>query len=99
MMPELQQRIFEVHPEVCFWKLAGRPLANSKRKAAGFEERWTLLSAAFSGVHIPERREARQFGARRMTYWTQPWHCGQPSAPCAETHNVFRLNRRLLPGP
>jgi predicted RNase H-like nuclease len=55
--------MFEVHPEVRFWKLAGRPLAYPKRKTVGFEERRTLLSEAFSGVHIPERSDARRFGA------------------------------------
>jgi predicted RNase H-like nuclease len=63
MTPELQQRVFEVHPELCFWKLAGRHLVHPKRKAEGFNERRVLLGAAFSGVRIPERKEARQFDA------------------------------------
>lgn len=34
----------EVHPEVCFWALAGeRPMLHSKKKRAGIEERIALL--------------------------------------------------------
>jgi predicted RNase H-like nuclease len=59
MSPELQSWVFEVHPEVCFWAAAGRrPLSHPKRKAAGFDERRTILEGVFIGVGIPTRREA-----------------------------------------
>jgi predicted RNase H-like nuclease len=64
MSLDLQQRVFEVHPELCFWKLAGqKPLAYPKRKSPGFEERRVLLTGGFPGVHIPKRTVARQLGA------------------------------------
>jgi predicted RNase H-like nuclease len=35
-----QEWAFEVHPEVCFWAMNGRrPMAHSKKTAAGHEER------------------------------------------------------------
>lgn len=58
MSPALQDRIVEVHPEVCFWALAGQhAMANAKRSLEGFEERRVLLSAEFQGVHVPSREE------------------------------------------
>src|SRR5260221_1081437 len=48
--PELKMRVREVHPEVCFYFLAGRQhLQYSKRKQAGREERGRLLSPVFGG--------------------------------------------------
>lgn len=39
--------IREVHPEVCFWALAGRkPMRANKKKQAGFQERVTVLKSA-----------------------------------------------------
>jgi predicted RNase H-like nuclease len=59
LSPELQSRIFEVHPEVCFWAASGRrQLSHPKRRAAGFEERRAILEQVFIGVAIPARREA-----------------------------------------
>jgi predicted RNase H-like nuclease len=58
MTPELQMRVIEVHPEVCFWALAGRPMDHHKGTAPGYEERRALLAAALDGVRIPERAEA-----------------------------------------
>lgn len=41
----LATRIVEVHPELCFWGLAGgTPLVHGKKVQAGFEERLNLLS-------------------------------------------------------
>ena len=42
---DAQRKVFEVHPEVCFWALAGSvPMAHAKRKSAGRQERRDLLS-------------------------------------------------------
>ena len=39
----------EVHPEVCFWALAGgRPMQVNKKKRAGFAERRDALKAAYA---------------------------------------------------
>ncbi|MCW5766558.1 MAG: DUF429 domain-containing protein [Phycisphaeraceae bacterium] len=52
MTPALQDRVREVHPELCFYELAGgEPVAAPKRTAAGFNERCRLLAAA--GVPDP----------------------------------------------
>lgn len=40
----------EVHPEVCFWALAGRPMKYSKKTSAGFKERQEVLRAAWPSV-------------------------------------------------
>lgn len=55
--PEIQGRVFEVHPEVSFWALAERPMIHPKRREAGFEERKALLEEA-TGLSIPIRKEA-----------------------------------------
>ena len=59
--PELQKRVFEVHPEVSFCALAGRqPMKCSKKRTAGFNERRDLLRHAFPHDAIPEsRKEAK----------------------------------------
>ncbi|MBX9576034.1 MAG: DUF429 domain-containing protein [Caulobacteraceae bacterium] len=47
--PELQARVFEVHPELCFATLAasmGTTIRHSKKDPEGFTERWALLVAA-----------------------------------------------------
>jgi len=44
MTPELQRRVREVHPEVCFWALNhGQPMEHNKKKLLGRLERWALL--------------------------------------------------------
>ncbi len=49
MSPELQKRVIEVHPEVCFWALNGnQPMPNRKRSVAGELERVEVLSRVFA---------------------------------------------------
>jgi predicted RNase H-like nuclease len=49
--PECQKWAFEVHPEVCFWALAGeRPMKHRKKTKAGVNERLDLLQPVFPGV-------------------------------------------------
>lgn len=43
--------IREMHPEICFWALAGRPMAHAKRTEEGASERLDVLSA-----HLPAAR-------------------------------------------
>jgi predicted RNase H-like nuclease len=46
-----QNWVFEVHPEVCFWALAGkRPMSNRKKTADGIEERLKLLRPVFHNI-------------------------------------------------
>jgi len=44
-------RLYEVHPELAFGAMAGRPLGHSKHTAAGRDQRRRLLAEA--GVEIP----------------------------------------------
>jgi predicted RNase H-like nuclease len=45
---EARRVIREVHPEVCFWALAGaRPMQVNKKDTAGFAERRKVLKAAY----------------------------------------------------
>lgn len=50
MTPDLQGRVREVHPEVCFWALnGGNPLSDGKRRSAGRMER-SLLRRVLRGL-------------------------------------------------
>jgi predicted RNase H-like nuclease len=57
----IEERVFEVHPEVSFAALAGRHLRHSKRSWNGQMERRRLLSAA--GVVLPEELAAGEAAA------------------------------------
>jgi predicted RNase H-like nuclease len=49
--PECQRWAFEVHPEVCFWALAGgRPMTHRKKIPAGVDERLALLRGVFPDI-------------------------------------------------
>ncbi|MCG3115000.1 MAG: DUF429 domain-containing protein [Candidatus Manganitrophus sp. SA1] len=50
MTPELQKRVYEVHPELSFWRLAGRAMQYNKKTPEGREERLQVLSKTFPGV-------------------------------------------------
>jgi predicted RNase H-like nuclease len=44
MSPEIQNRVFEVHPELCFYELNGcNPIVHGKKSGAGVLERRALL--------------------------------------------------------
>lgn len=46
--PALRERVYEVHPEVCFWALnAQRPMKDGKRTASGRAQRQALLEPRF----------------------------------------------------
>ncbi|MEU9833499.1 DUF429 domain-containing protein [Streptosporangium sp. NPDC048047] len=47
----LRRRVVEVHPELCFARLAGSPLPHAKSTWAGVEHRRALLASA--GIAIP----------------------------------------------
>ncbi len=53
LTPADTSRVFEVHPEVSFWAMAGgRPNAYSKRKRLGKEERLGVLVGVFSRAEV-----------------------------------------------
>jgi predicted RNase H-like nuclease len=52
--PDCQKWAFEVHPEVCFWALAGeRPMKHRKKTKAGVNERLDLLHSVFPDIERP----------------------------------------------
>ena len=55
---DCQRWAFEVHPEVCFWALAGeRPMAYGKKTKAGVSERLDLLRPVFPDIeHFLQNR-------------------------------------------
>jgi predicted RNase H-like nuclease len=56
--PECQRWAYEVHPEVCFWALAGqRPMTHKKKSSAGVTERLELLRSVFPTIdhHLQNR--------------------------------------------
>ncbi len=59
LTPELQERIFEVHPEVSFTELNdGIPIASRKSTPTGFGERYALLVSRSGFASIPGRKLA-----------------------------------------
>ncbi|MDP6631792.1 MAG: DUF429 domain-containing protein [Kiritimatiellia bacterium] len=57
MTPELQERVREVHPELCFYGMNnGTPLEHSKHTPEGINQRLHLLKAV--GIQRPERQLA-----------------------------------------
>jgi predicted RNase H-like nuclease len=64
MTPDLQARVVEVHPEVSFAAMNGdRPLAHSKKKREGREERAALLARHWGGAILNLAIE-RRHGAK-----------------------------------
>ena len=54
--PELRPVIREIHPELCFYELAGgRPMTYGKASRAGKDERRAALGPAFSDLDLIER--------------------------------------------
>jgi predicted RNase H-like nuclease len=51
--------VIEVHPEICFCRIAGSPLLESKRRADGFDRRKSLLEAQL-GSNILSRADVRK---------------------------------------
>ncbi|RKU10618.1 DUF429 domain-containing protein [Candidatus Poribacteria bacterium] len=43
-------RIREIHPELCFWGLAGRPMQYAKKRSEGLSERTQLLQSIYPGA-------------------------------------------------
>jgi predicted RNase H-like nuclease len=59
---ELRNKVREVHPEVCFYFLAGgKPCQHSKKKWAGREERRNLLTPWYNGSLKSALADRRRF--------------------------------------
>jgi len=80
--PECQKWAFEVHPEVCFWALAGgRPMAHRKKTKVGVNERLDLLRSVFPDIehHLQNRPASRAVRPRHV-----------PSAASGQPHAALR---------
>lgn len=61
--PYAQALVHEVHPEVCFYFMAGRrPMRVAKKKVAGRGERATLLRSHFGDAVDSARADCRRLG-------------------------------------
>ena len=48
--PELQETVHEVHPELCFYGLTGKPMDHKKKSTEGKAQRLRALHNSFPGV-------------------------------------------------
>jgi len=75
MTPELQTRVREVHPEVCFWALNGKqPVADRKRSPAGERQRRDLLNNVFAedvgDIEVPRQADRDDLYDALAAAWT-----------------------------
>jgi predicted RNase H-like nuclease len=90
MSPDLQQRVFEIHPELCFLALAGTAMRTRKKEPAGYEERRMVLSTMLSR-QLPQRHEVRpKFGV-------QPDDLLDAAAAALTAHKVLRAEAHRIP--
>lgn len=87
-----RHRVVEVHPEVSFAALAGKPLTVRKSTWAGVQERWRLLREA--GVDVPPNLGLAGMRAAATTCWTPPWQPGPHAASAGERPRGCRRAQR-----
>ncbi|MGC2208827.1 MAG: DUF429 domain-containing protein [Candidatus Korobacteraceae bacterium] len=100
--PECQQWAFEVHPEVCFWAMAGeRPMAHRKKIPAGVDERLALLSFVFPDIerhllHRPSGVSRDDLLDAAVAAWTAlRLHRGQARQVCEPERDGRGLAARI----
>ena len=65
LAPQLQERIRETHPELCFrWLNGGRPVENSKKSRAGQRIRRELLRGWTTNLDAALKQARRTYGVR-----------------------------------
>jgi predicted RNase H-like nuclease len=67
MTPELQQRVYEAHPELAFRSLTGGPMRHNKKTGEGREERIRALEQASHGLF----REIRPVFEKALKTYTR----------------------------
>ncbi len=87
--PDRQRWAFEVHPEVCFWALAGeRPMAHGKKTKEGSAERVVLLRRVFPEIETHLANRPARVGADDLldaaaAAWTAlRWHRNEGKCVC-----------------
>ena len=66
MEPNLQDRVFEAHPELAFMGLAGRPMRHKKKTPAGWREREALVAPSFGRHYMGPSQVLDRFGRSRL---------------------------------
>jgi predicted RNase H-like nuclease len=87
MTPDLQHRVFEVHPELSFFELNdGRPVLSKKKRRVGRDERWRLLERV--GALRPSRPRAGEAEDDLLDACAAEW----------SARRVAQGNDRCIPG-
>lgn len=66
MQPNLQDRVFEAHPELAFMGLAGRPMRHKKKTPAGWRKREALVAPSFGCHYMDPSQVLDRFGRSRL---------------------------------
>jgi len=66
MEPNLQDRVFEAHPELALMGLGGRPMRHKKKTPAGWREREALVAPSFGRHYIDPSQVLDRFGRSRL---------------------------------
>lgn len=96
--PHLQNHVREVHPELSFCLLNGRPLSHSKRTRAGSEERLALVETVYAQETIRSAiSDCRTRGAKSddvLDALAALWSAGRASRGEAEALPPLAANDR-----
>ena len=70
LTPQMQERVMDVHPELCFYALnGGVPLASKKDRVAGRIDRWEILRLHFPALsNSPPRASELPEGCKPDDY-------------------------------
>lgn len=100
--PEHQKWVFEVHPEVCFWALAGEhPMKHRKKTKAGVSERLDLLRPVFPDIERHLQNRPAKVGKddlldAAVAAWTALRICkGEAGRVCEPERDVNRLEAAI----
>jgi predicted RNase H-like nuclease len=101
--PSIQEWAFEVHPEVCFWHIAGkRAMAHGKKSSAGRSERIKVLSdyVPSIGEHVASKHKGVAaddlLDAAVAALSAQRWHEGKVSRVCKSQRDARGLRVEIV---
>lgn len=83
---ELRSRVYEVHPELCFRRLAGAPMRHPKNPRKDEPSGTYFWKTCLT--YQRSRHRARRFGLLRWTCSTLRWPVGPPRASTTELQSV-----------
>jgi predicted RNase H-like nuclease len=103
--PENQQWVFEVHPEVSFWALAGEhPMAHGKKTKAGLIERLDVLRPEFPDIEVQLQNRPAKAGKddlldAAVAAWTAMRICRGEARPLCKPSGISPQCSVLISGP